>query len=125
MHTAAVRAAMEPQGSERFCGAGLTVRPIVRGEETRGAYAMVEVTAEPAKGSPPHVSRREDRTLYVAESAFRVRIGGRSVTLGPGASVRIPRGVVHSFTCVGYEAGRLLVSYTPAGPGARLEEIDW
>lgn len=115
--------ATEPREREMFVVAGMSCRRIVRGEETGGAWSMVEFTAEPAKGTPYHVAQRQDRVLYVVESAFRVRIAGRNVTLGPGGSVRIPRGVPHSFTCVGYEAGRVLVTCTPAGEERMLEEL--
>lgn len=104
--------------------AGLGSKPIVRGEHSGGAYTMVEITAEPSEGSPLHISHEEDKALYVVDGAFRIRIGDRVMTAGPGASVRVPRGVVHEFTSVGFETGRLLVTATPAGHEQMLEDLD-
>ncbi|HWQ52745.1 MAG TPA: cupin domain-containing protein [Bryobacteraceae bacterium] len=104
--------------------AGLSCTPIVRGEHSGGAYSMVEIAAEPSNGSPLHVSHEEDKAFYVVDGAFRIRIGDRVMTAGPGASVRVPRGVAHEFTSVGFDTGRLLLTVTPAGHEEMLEALD-
>lgn len=112
-----------PGQGEIFRFAGLSCRPIVRGEDSAEAYTLIEITAGPSKGSPYHICHWEDKAIYVMEGAFRIRIGDRTVAAGPGTSVRIPSGVPHSFTSVGDEAGRLMVALTPSGHERMFEEL--
>lgn len=102
---------------------GLACRVLLPGEASGGAYTLIEITAEPGKGSPFHVCNREDKLLYVVEGFFRIRAGQETVTATRGTVVRIPRGVPHSFVNADACPSRLLASLAPAGHDRFFEEL--
>ena len=74
-----------------------------------------------AKGGPPlHRHTIEDEWFYVLEGEYRVKVGSTLYTLRAVDSVLGPRGIPHSFAFVGFTAGRILITYAPAG---RMEEF--
>jgi len=87
----------------------------VHGHETGGVFSQIETTCGPQIGPPPHVHHREDETFYVLEGEFEFVCGGERMRGGPGAVVRLPRDVPHSFKNVSDIPGRVLVTMTPAG----------
>ena len=71
------------------------------GEDTGGAFALIEVLVPPQSGPPPHVHRREDEAFYVLEGEFEVHVDGNDLTAGPGSWVTLARGSLHHFKNVG------------------------
>lgn len=105
-----------PGGGESFLVMGIRITPQVTGEDTAGAYTLLEQVVPPGGGPPPHILHRAEKTIYVIDGEFSVRLGERSLTGGSGSCFVIPRGVVHSFTNVREAApGRILVLVSPAG----------
>ena len=49
------------------------------GEDTAGAFAVVEETVGPGGGGPLHVHRDADELIYVLEGEFRFRLGDRLI----------------------------------------------
>lgn len=96
----------------------------VRGEETGGAMAIVEMLA-PAGSMPPlHVHSREDETFYVMEGEMEFYVGNTApVRVGAGGCAVAPRGVPHSFKVTSDEPTRLLVVATPAGFEDFVDEV--
>lgn len=95
---------------------GLGVRFLVSGEETGGAFSIVEHPMLPrALGAPLHTHTREDEISYVIEGKVGVQIGDRVETAGPGAVIFKPRGVPHAFWNAGDAPAKLLEVITPAG----------
>jgi quercetin dioxygenase-like cupin family protein len=88
---------------------------LVRGEESNGALAALEATAPPGDGPPLHIHTREDETVYVLEGQFRWKLGEENHLTGPGSFVFIPRGLAHTWQCLGNQAGRMLITFAPAG----------
>src|ERR1700760_1291806 len=68
--------------------------------DTSGQFALME--AEGASGSepPPHVHRNEDEMFYLLEGELKVMRGTEEITLCPGQSVFLPRGVMHTFKVI-------------------------
>ena len=58
----------------------------------------------------------------VTEGLMRFRVNGRSRTLGPGESIRVAPGTVHSFANAGPQTARVLVQTRPALAMAELLE---
>lgn len=85
------------------------------GEETGGAYALVEVLVPPGGGPPPHVHRREDEAFYVLEGELAFHVDGRDIAAGAGSWVTLARGSLHLFKNVGDKPARILIVVTPAG----------
>ncbi len=84
------------------------------GEDTGGAFALMEGSAPRGPAAPLHVQPNEDETFYVLEGDLTVHIDGEEITASVGSTVFIPRGTPHAFR-VDSETARLLVLNTPAG----------
>jgi quercetin dioxygenase-like cupin family protein len=86
------------------------------GEQTGGAYGLVE-TGVPAGsgGPPPHVHHGEEEALYVLEGEVTFLLGDRTMTAAAGSFALVPRGVVHTFSNRSDRDARLLVIISPAG----------
>ena len=85
------------------------------GEETGGAFALIEARVPPGGGPPPHVHHREDEAFYVLEGELRFHVDGRDITAGAGSWVTLARGSLHHFKNVGDRPARMLIVVTPAG----------
>ena len=85
------------------------------GEQTGGAFGLVESWV-PAGSSPPlHVHHAEDESFYVVAGTVRYVTGGRELLAGPGSFVFLPRDVPHTFVVEGDEDAHLLTLLTPGG----------
>ena len=98
-----------------YVGPGDFYRFLVTGDETGGAYFVMEAIVPPGGGPPAHIHRREDETFYVVEGECSILLGEDWITAGVGDFVNVPRGVVHRFQNQGTEATRMIVTFTPAG----------
>lgn len=94
----------------------------VVGADTKGAFAMSEVTANPGFGPPPHTHQREDEAFYILEGLFEISYEGRTLTARPGSLVYLPKGRPHQHQAVGTAPARVLAWYTPAGVERFIEE---
>ena len=52
---------------------------LVTGEESGGAFAMMEFLVPPHHGPPPHVHRREDEVFYVLAGEFEFIVAGLQI----------------------------------------------
>jgi quercetin dioxygenase-like cupin family protein len=95
---------------------------LATGEDTAGAYFVMEAFVPPGGGPPPHIHRREDETFYLIEGEIEFLLGDETVTAGPGDFVSVPRGTVHRFRNAGTETARMILTFTPAGMERFFEE---
>ena len=96
----------------------------VSGEETGGAYSMVEHPLEPrVLAGPPHTHENEDEVSFVIEGEVGVMVGEEEFVAGPGAYVIKPRGVPHAFWNAGPERARILEIISPAGFERYFEDL--
>ena len=94
------------------------------GEQTGGAYGVVETTvAAPSAGPPPHIHHGEDEAVYVLEGEVTFLLGERTFTASAGAFAFVPRGTVHTFSNQGTREARLLVIISPPGFERAFEEM--
>lgn len=82
---------------------------------TGGALGMTELRVPPGAETPLHLHRNEDEILHVLEGDFRFWCGEWERSAGAGATVVLPRGVVHAFRNVGKAPGRMLEIAAPGG----------
>jgi quercetin dioxygenase-like cupin family protein len=86
------------------------------GEQTGGAYGLVESTVPAgSSGPPPHVHVGEEEAFYVLEGEVTVLIGDRELTAPTGSFALVPRGTVHTFSNRTDREARLLTIISPAG----------
>lgn len=112
-----------PADAPRIAIAGDVYTILLTGEHTAGAMMMAEHVSFPGGGPPPHTHAREDETFYIIEGTLTFMAAGRTFTAGPGESVHIPRGVVHTFRNDSGARARMLVVCRPAGIERMFLEI--
>jgi quercetin dioxygenase-like cupin family protein len=94
---------------------GVGVQFKVDGDDTSGAFSVVEHPLKPGAATPPHTHAHEDEYSYVLEGKIGARIGDKVVEATPGMYVFKPRGVPHAFWNAGPEPARILEIIAPAG----------
>lgn len=87
----------------------------VNGDDTGGAYAMVEMFVPPQGGPLPHIHARYEEAFYILEGEILYRTVDESLVAAMGTWVNVPRGVAHSFNNTGTTPARLLCLLVPAG----------
>ncbi len=84
------------------------------GDETDGAFAVVECLLPSGFVPPPHCHRLETETWYVLEGELQIACGDKRWTVGPGAFVCLPRGIPHGFAVSSATPARVLQVSAPA-----------
>ena len=107
---------------DTYVGPGDLYRFIVTGEQTAGAYFVMEAIVPPGGGPPPHIHRNEDETFYILEGECSFRLGDETITARAGDFVNVPRGTVHNFQNRGTKPARMILTFTPAGIEKFFEE---
>ena len=76
-------------------------------------FTVLDMTVTPGFGAPAHISWTEDKLFIVIQGQIKYLIGDKTETVGSGARVTIPRGVIHGFTNVGVDNARHILVSTP------------
>jgi quercetin dioxygenase-like cupin family protein len=95
-----------------FLGALSQVR--LSGEQTGGAFSLIENLVRRGGGSPVHVHDDEDETLIVLDGELRVVVGDDDAIAGPGTVAVLPRGLSHAYV-VASATARFLTLHVPGG----------
>ena len=103
---------------------------LLTGEQTGGAFFMLEAIVPPACGNPPHIHSREDETFYIQRGTLTVHVGDQTLNASAGDVVKLPRGLVHCFQNNGDVDVKVLTVIEPAGFEKFFEEgfypaADW
>lgn len=83
--------------------------------DTDGTLAVGLQVIRPGSGPPCHVHASFDELFYILEGTFTFLAGEREFTVGPGATIYVPRGVAHRFANTGDADGKMLGVFSPAG----------
>lgn len=124
METAVEQCVVMPNDG-RVVSLGDKVRMIIKvsGEQTRGAFSIVEHTVEPSELRPPHVHTKEDAYFYVVEGEIGARIGDQDVVAPAGSYVFHLRDVPFAFWNAGAAPARVLEIIAPAGVEQMMLEM--
>jgi mannose-6-phosphate isomerase-like protein (cupin superfamily) len=107
-------ASVTERGLVQVAGQEITYKVV--GEETGGAFALLECTLGPGLlGAPPHMHHREDEVTCVLEGELMIQVGERVIYATPGCTIFKPRGVFHAFWNAGSTTARFLEFISPAG----------
>lgn len=87
----------------------------VIGEDTAGAYALVEGTLQAGAGPEPHRHSREDEGFYVVDGQVEFKVGKRTIVASAGSFLFASRGLPHTFKNAGTTPARYLMIVSPAG----------
>ena len=108
--------------SEKIAVAGDVYALLATGEETGGAYALVEARVPPGGGPPPH-TQKDLELFYVISGEVTFSVAGSEQMAGPGSYLRVEPGVVHSFRNQSALPATMLIQTFPAGLDAYFREV--
>lgn len=107
---------LDPQAGTDISVVGDTYRIVVSGEQTEGAYAIIDMLVPPGGGPGPHAHAHIQEAFYVIEGEVVVRSETQTYAAKKGAFVDIPKGgAIHSFTNESQAVAHLLCVVVPAG----------
>ena len=92
------------------------------GDQTNGAFSMLEATEPPGFGPPLHIHHDAAEAFYVLEGEYHIFLEDRESHCPAGSFIYIPAGVRHGFR-VGAVASRKLNLYTPAAMVGYFDDI--
>jgi len=78
-----------------------------------GIGLIMEVTAPPGFGPPPHVHDEDAEAFYMLEGELTVELEGQVSVLRPGDMCALPAGVEHAFRNESDRDARFLAVITP------------
>ena len=103
---------------------GFGIRYLAEGEETGGAYALLEHTLQPGvMAAPPHRHAREDEVSYVLEGTLTVWEEGATRTFRAGEVVTKPRRRWHTLWNAGPTRVRFLSVISPPAFASYFREM--
>ncbi|CRK57553.1 Uncharacterized conserved protein, contains double-stranded beta-helix domain [Alloactinosynnema sp. L-07] len=94
----------------------------VDAEHTDGAYELFEVDAPRGPTVPPH-GTPWPKSFYILHGRMAVYVDGEIYDVGPGASITIPPGAMHTFTVHTPSVKFLAISLTDA-MGRFFRDVD-
>src|SRR6516165_2379736 len=88
---------------------------LLSGEDTGGAYCLLDLKVAPGKGVPRHTHTREDEALFVLSDELEAIVGDEVFTLRAGETLIAPRNIPHQLRNSGAVANHYLILFSPAG----------
>lgn len=105
-----------PEEGRNLSVAGGNYRILITGEETGGAFAVIEMLIPPGGGPGPHAHPDFQESFYVVEGEIEVKSEVSTYTAKKGAFVSIPKGgIVHCFKNKTAQMAQLLCTVVPSG----------
>ena len=88
---------------------------LLSGEDTGGAYCLLDLRVAPGKGVPRHTHTREDEAYLVLSGELEAIVGDAVFTLRAGETLMAPRNTPHQLRNPGNVANHYLIMFSPAG----------
>jgi quercetin dioxygenase-like cupin family protein len=88
---------------------------LLSGEDTGGAYCLLDLRVAPGIGVPRHTHTREDEALFVLSGELEVIVGDEIFTLRAGETLIAPRNIPHQLRNSGSVANHYLIMFSPSG----------
>lgn len=93
---------------------GMAIRPRIEPAESDGVIAIHEFDVPAGVSLPvPHSHDAYDETIYGVNGTVTFTLEGTAHDVGPGATLFIPRGVIHAFANTGDVDATALAIITP------------
>ena len=104
--------------------AGNCYRILVSGEQTGGAYAVIDMLVPPGGGPGPHAHKDIQEMFYVADGEVEFKTKKGKQTAPKGTFVNIPLGgAIHCFKNTSSNMAHLLCTVVPAGLDSFFKEV--
>ena len=100
---------------QKFWVLGDTFTFHIKGAETEGQCAVLEISAPHGSGPPLHSHTRESEGFYVIDGEFSFQYGDEKTVEKQGAFLYQKKGIPHTYKNIGKSTGRLLFTIMPAG----------
>src|SRR5215472_15429209 len=84
----------QPRGSRYYFDVGIG-SICLSGEDTGGAYCLLEVALAPGVSVPRHTHTREDEVYFILAGELEVIVGNKPFVLRTGDTLMAPRGIPH------------------------------
>jgi quercetin dioxygenase-like cupin family protein len=94
---------------------GSRARLLVSGEDTDGAYCMLELYSPGGRTTPMHRHQHDDETLFMLDGELDVIIDGTTQRVRAGSTLMLPRGTGHQIVNRSAQTAHYLVICAPAG----------
>ena len=108
--------ALAPGGGPTLTFMGMNLAYKVTGDETNGAWALLEHTLPPHfAGAPLHWHKVTHHGFYVLDGIVTFQFGAQVFTAEPGAFVSVPTQILHTFGNEQDQSARLLEVIIPSG----------
>jgi mannose-6-phosphate isomerase-like protein (cupin superfamily) len=91
------------------------VRILLSGADTGSSSALLDIHVPANGGPPPHIHTREDEVYLVKRGTFLFLMDGICLQAGPGATVYMPKGHMHTYKNIAKHTGEQLLFVYPAG----------
>ena len=88
---------------------------LLSGEDTGGAYCLLDLRVAPGLGVPRHTHRREDEAYFILSGELEAIVGDEVFTLRAGETLIAPRNIPHELRNSGNVANHYLIMFSPAG----------
>jgi mannose-6-phosphate isomerase-like protein (cupin superfamily) len=88
---------------------------LLSGEDTGGAYCLLNLSVAPGLGVPCHTHTREDEAYFVISGELEAVVGNETFTLRAGETLIAPRNIPHQLRNPGHVANHYLIMFSPAG----------
>ena len=88
---------------------------LLSGEDTGGAYCLLDLRVAAGKGVPRHTHTREDEALFLISGELEATVGDEIFTLKAGETLIAPRNTPHQLRNSGNVANHYLIAFSPAG----------
>src|SRR2546423_10483450 len=90
-------------------------RFLVNGEDTKGAFSLLELTEKPGRKTHWHRHNNWDESFYVLEGVLTAKVADKIYELPAGSYILIPRGTPHGQGNFGKVPVKLLLTIKPSG----------
>ena len=88
---------------------------LLSGEDTGGAYCLLDLRVAPGKGVPRHTHTREDEALFVLSGELEATVGDKIFTLRAGETLIAPRNIPHQLRNSSNVSNHYLIMFSPSG----------
>jgi quercetin dioxygenase-like cupin family protein len=88
---------------------------LLSGEDTGGAYCVLDLRVASGKGVPRHTHTREDEALFVLSGELEATVGDEVFTLTAGETLVAPRNIPHQLRNSGNVPNHYLIMFSPSG----------
>lgn len=106
---------IQPGNGKTYLVLGDLYTILATGEDTGGAYGLIEVLMQPQGFIPPHIHDEMDEVHYLLDGEVEYQLDENTILATPGTFIHISRGQSHSFKNIGLKPAKFIAWVTPAG----------